>query len=46
MVFCKTKQKTHRELTTVVLYEPQVRELRPHIGLDVVEAASERRDFS
>lgn len=32
-------------LTTVVLYEPQVRELGPHVALDAVEAASQWGDL-
>lgn len=34
------------QLTTIILYEPQVWELGPHITLDTVETASERSNRS
>lgn len=34
-----------RNLTTVVLYEPQVRELSPHVALDTVQTASQWGDL-
>lgn len=34
------------QLTTVVLYEPQVRELGPHVTLDAMETAGKRGELS
>lgn len=49
-IFCSTlnilgrfRSKTH--LTTVVLDEPQVRELSPHVALDTVKTASQWDDL-
>lgn len=35
-----------KHLTTIILYEPQVWELGPHVTLDTMETASARSDLS